>query len=313
MAALAVRNATTPTTALAECEAIIERGLATFIEVGRALLTIRDDRLYRATHSSFEDYCRERWGFSRVHAHRQIEAAKLAALLPTGNAPTSERAARELAPLLRDAGEEAVVEVWRQLRSEHGPKVTAEKVRGAVVDRLRLEQKVGTVTSSETVEWYTPPRYVDAAREVLGGIDLDPASCARANQTVGATTYYDAATDGLAQEWAGRVWLNPPYGRDCPAFIEKVTAEHDAGRVLAAVLLLSAYSVDTSWFQPLWRHLLCFVSGRIAFESPLRERVNPTAGSVFVYLGPDRARFAEVFAPFGAVMAQWPKAGKAAA
>ena len=41
-------------TALAECEAVIERGLATFVEVGRALLHIRDERLYRAAHRTFE-------------------------------------------------------------------------------------------------------------------------------------------------------------------------------------------------------------------------------------------------------------------
>ena len=49
---------------------------------------------------TLEDYCRERWGMSRVHAHRQIEAAKVASnLLPTGNIPTTERQARPLVGL----------------------------------------------------------------------------------------------------------------------------------------------------------------------------------------------------------------------
>jgi len=51
---------------LADLETIIERGLATFVEVGTALLDIRRDRLYRETHETFEAYCRERWGFGRA-------------------------------------------------------------------------------------------------------------------------------------------------------------------------------------------------------------------------------------------------------
>ena len=42
---------------LAELELVIERGLKTFVEVGAALLGIRDGRLYRETHATFEDYC----------------------------------------------------------------------------------------------------------------------------------------------------------------------------------------------------------------------------------------------------------------
>jgi DNA N-6-adenine-methyltransferase Dam/ParB-like nuclease family protein len=63
-------------------------------------------------------------------------------------------------------------------------------------------------------EWYTPAAILDAARSVLGAIDLDPASCIEAQQTVNATTYYTDETDGLAQHWTGRVWLNPPYAAD---------------------------------------------------------------------------------------------------
>jgi phage N-6-adenine-methyltransferase len=287
-------------------EQVIEKGLAGFVVVGQALQRIRDGKLYREGFATFEDYCRGRWGLSRSYAYQQIDAAKIAGSLSAVAdipAPATERVARELAPLKDDEAE--LVETWRELRAEHGEKVTAAKVKAAVSARLSLEQKVGTVTSSETVEWYTPAPYVEAAREVLGDIDLDPASCAQANETVRARTYYDAATDGLAQEWTGVCWMNPPYGRDCPQFIAKMAAAYDAGQVKAAIVLLSAYSLDTAWFQPMWRHLLCFVNGRISFESPLRERVNPTAGSVFVYMGADWQRFADVFERFGTVVARW--------
>lgn len=66
--------------------------------------------------------------------------------------------------------------------------------------------------SSESVEWYTPPAILDAARDLMGGIDLDPASCALANRHVRAVAYIDERHDGLGARWAGRVWLNPPGG-----------------------------------------------------------------------------------------------------
>lgn len=77
-------------------EAIIARGFETFVEVGAALLTIREKRLYRETHGTFEDYCRERWGMSRNHADRLVDAAKVVNNLVNkippigGNSPQSK-------------------------------------------------------------------------------------------------------------------------------------------------------------------------------------------------------------------------------
>jgi hypothetical protein len=90
-----------PERTLAQCEAIIDMGLTTFIQVGEALEEIRERRLYRETHKTFDEYCRDRWGMSRIHAHRLITAAEVTAVLPTGNGttvPRSERALRELVP-----------------------------------------------------------------------------------------------------------------------------------------------------------------------------------------------------------------------
>lgn len=77
----------------------IESGLQTFIEVGEALWTIREGKLYRLTHDTFEEYCKDRWGISRIHAHRLIQGSEVVKTLPAGNKDkiTSERQARELA------------------------------------------------------------------------------------------------------------------------------------------------------------------------------------------------------------------------
>lgn len=63
---------------LAELEGVIERGLANFLEVGRALTEIRDSKLYREAHPTFEAYCRERWHFSARRAYQLMEAERTA-------------------------------------------------------------------------------------------------------------------------------------------------------------------------------------------------------------------------------------------
>lgn len=127
MSDLAVRT-------LSDCEAVIERGLGTFVEVGQALLDIRDSRLYGESHGTFEDYCRERWGMSRRHANRTIEAADVAGVLgPIGPTPPTEAVARELAPLRSEPTRmaEAWAEATENAKAEDRP-VTAKDVRRAV-------------------------------------------------------------------------------------------------------------------------------------------------------------------------------------
>lgn len=98
-------------------------------------------------------------------------------------------------------------------------------------------------------EWYTPPEYLDAARAVMGGIDLDPATSAHGQKTVQATHHYTRADNGLVQEWHGRVWLNPPYSQpDIGAFITKWGEEIGACRIREAIVLTHNYT-DTAWFH----------------------------------------------------------------
>jgi len=120
------------TATLAQCEAVIERGLSTWIDVGEALSTIRTERLYRETHGTFEDYCRDRWGFSRIQAHRLEEAAEVAQVLPIGNRPQTESQARELVPVLRKQGPDAAAAVMAAVVAATKGHPTAAAIRELV-------------------------------------------------------------------------------------------------------------------------------------------------------------------------------------
>jgi hypothetical protein len=102
---------------LADCEAVIERGLGTFMEVGTALAEIRDQGLYRDTHGTFEAYCRERWGLSRKRAYDLMGAtAAVAEVSPIGDTSVivNEGQARALARAVQHLGPEVAAEVLGQ-------------------------------------------------------------------------------------------------------------------------------------------------------------------------------------------------------
>ena len=159
-----------------------------------------------------------------------------------------------------------------------------------------------------TSEWYTPGAYLDAARAAMGGIDLDPASCAHANKTVQAATYFDRAADGLARQWHGRVWLNPPcsdYPGQAAEWATKLLAEYRAGRVEQAVMLVNLSVAYQRAFQAVARAgAVCMVDHRIAFISGatgLPQKGAPQA-NMLLYLGDRRRQFAGEFGQFGAVL-----------
>lgn len=193
-------------------------------------------------------------------------------------------------------------------------KYTPAKIRALADECTAAEQPISrkqllngeAVQQSKTNEWYTPVAYLDAARKVLGGIDLDPASCAEANESVQADRFLTKDDDGLRVDWVGRVWLNPPYGRLAGDFVTRLVDLHSAGSVTAAVTLVNAHCTDTKWFQSLWDHTLCFTDHRIDFANGTDDRGGSTHGSVFVYLGPDPGLFATEFASFGAIVRRWP-------
>lgn len=163
------------------------------------------------------------------------------------------------------------------------------------------EHRPHVTNNSGCNEWYTPERYLDLAREVLGEIDLDPASCAFANETVKARLFYSEEDDGLTKPWHGRVWMNPPYSADLVLkFAEKFVSEYNDGNVTEGIVLVNN-ATETAWFVSLVNvaTAVCFPRGRIRYQSQTRESLAPLQGQAFLYFGENGDKFLQVFSEIG--------------
>ena len=102
---------------LVECEEKIDRSLRSFVDIGDALLEIRESRLYRNSHQNFEQYCQIRWNITKSRANQLISASRLVGNLENedenGVLPSSESVARELQRVDADRQHE----VWSQVVS----------------------------------------------------------------------------------------------------------------------------------------------------------------------------------------------------
>lgn len=198
--------------------------------------------------------------------------------------------ARKLAELPDDEFEEKLSD-WR--KSESGR---------VAVDILSTKAAPSYNTGEN--EWYTPEDFIAAARQVLGSIDLDPASTEAANAVVGATRIYTTETDGLSQDWRGRVWMNPPYaGELVGKFAAKLVDHYRTQEVTEAVVLVNN-ATETAWFQLLLSAAasVCFPAKRIHFWSPRGEPSQPLQGQAILYMGAERKRFRSSFGDFGSVL-----------
>ena len=154
-------------------------------------------------------------------------------------------------------------------------------------------------------EWYTPTVYIDAAIQVMGGIDLDPATSRTANDNVGAATFYTVEDNGLEKPWQGRLWMNPPYAQPLiQQFCTRMAVQYEAGNVTAACVLVNN-ATETVWFQTVAAKCagVCFPRGRIKFWHPDKEKESaPLQGQAVIYLGPNPDAFRAAFGGFGIVV-----------
>ena len=348
---------------LTRCESVIEQGLRTFVDVGTALLTIRDGRLYREDWGTFEDYCQGKWGMVRRHANRMIAAAQAVVNLgPIGPIPQVESQAR---PLTQLAPDDQRIAWERAIETAPEGKITGAHVQ-RVVDGMRelpgtedLEDDddielcawlasynnvgddvcrssgnviIGTECgphcplyaieepkfssegqphvshNSGNNEWYTPPKFIEAARQVMGQIDLDPASSDIANQTVQATTFYTEQDDGLQHDWHGRVWMNPPYASPLIGQFSDKLVEHIARGSVPEACVRVNNATETAWFGAMLdvADCVCFIKTRVKFiDADGNPSGAPLQGQAILYAGPNWSMFGQVFSEFGRVLYAW--------
>jgi phage N-6-adenine-methyltransferase len=295
----------------------------------RALVYDFDERkgwaaLGHASYSAWVSAIAPKFGYNPSRLFQELTAARLErtlTIVSNDSDPIPESHLRPLAPYKDNP--DAARAIWdnahRTAEAEGVEHLTARHVKDAVREWRADDQDVFTDPeadeyqtlvegrkatppmavhfTSNTPEWYTPERIIDLVIEVFGQIDLDPCSNSDDPGTanVPARKYYTAQTDGLAQQWFGKVYMNPPYGDEIGPWIEKLVSEFKSGRVVEAITLVPART-DTAWIQPLYDYALCFVRGRLKFVGAENSAPFP---SLIVYLGPDNDLFMDCFEQLG--------------
>lgn len=130
--------------------------------------------------------------------------------------------------------------------------------------------------SSETDVWSTPQAFFDQCSTEFGPFDLDP--CALP-ENAKAPTYFTPDKDGLSQEWTGKVWMNPPYGRTIGLWMRKAWESAQKG---ALVVCLVPARTDTAWWHDYAaKGQIRFLRGRLKFGNAKANAPFPSALVIF--------------------------------
>jgi len=134
-------------------------------------------------------------------------------------------------------------------------------------------------------DWATPRSFLRWLEENKGfKPNLDAAATVRNTK---APMFFSPSQDGLKQEWFGNVWLNPPYGREIPKWIEKCNQEIKRKEVHSIFVLLPART-DTKWFHDLvmpHAYLVYLIQGRFnhVHKNQVKGANAPFASMLVVY------------------------------
>ena len=151
-------------------------------------------------------------------------------------------------------------------------------------------------------EWYTPGEIVAPARALVGGFDLDVASCERANAIIQAARYYTAKDNGLVQPWFGRVWMNPPYSTPLITFFARRLREKYVCGDVDTAFALTNNKTETEWFQCLVSvaAAIVFPYGRIRFINQVGQRQETGwNGQALFYFGDAPQQFIHAYRHIG--------------
>lgn len=157
---------------------------------------------------------------------------------------------------------------------EHIAAVKASDEELTLAGALRFK-RLGVHFSSDTGEWETPAELYTLADQEFG-FELDV--CATA-ENAKCETYFTRDDDGLAQEWTGVCWMNPPYGSEIGRWVGKAYESAQAG---ATVVCLVPARVDTAWWWDYCRFgEVRFLRGRLRFGGADTGAPFPSAVVVF--------------------------------
>jgi hypothetical protein len=159
---------------LARNETRISQGLASFVEVGEALSDIRDARLYRATHGTFESYCADRWNMTKGRVYQLIGAKEMMSTIVDKSAITTESQARELARVEPARREEVI----RKADLATGGKITAAAIKEAAAPAKEIVVTVEDAapatdvrTTPRSEPYVMPPRGMFLARGAIAELE----------------------------------------------------------------------------------------------------------------------------------------------
>jgi phage N-6-adenine-methyltransferase len=284
-----------------------KRAASDIIEIGNRLIDVKENH---CAHGEWLPWLEAEFGWSESTALRFMRVAEMAAKsvtvtdldIPIGSlyqlaAPSTPEPVRQAAFEAIANGEKVTPSDIREMVRIAKPILEDEEPQRGGSDHNHRAQGTGEN------EWYTPAQYIEAARELLGGFDLDPATSDAAQARVKAANWFTKEDDGLAQEWRGKVWLNPPYAQPLiQQFVDKLVEEVEAGNVTEAILLTHNYT-DTGWFHAAERAAanICFTRGRIRFEGGDGSFAAPTQGQAFFYFGNRGGAFRQAFERWGFV------------
>jgi phage N-6-adenine-methyltransferase len=232
--------------------------------------------------------------------NNRLERAREAAERIDAERRDAEERLTQDAPAMPATNEKLLVDWTEEDWAAYAAQKTSPAPDAATIADILNPVPVSQRDDYDGDEWYTPADYIEAARKVMGSIDLDPASCDLAQTVVQADVYLTKAENGLHMQWIrDNVWLNPPYSN--PAlWVEKAIAWHRSGR--QAVILVNN-ATETEWFQSLLKfYPVCFPERRIAFWRHDQKGVTARQGQAIFYLGHNVDAFIAEFSWFGPIM-----------
>ncbi len=135
--------------------------------------------------------------------------------------------------------------------------------------------------SSMNLEWRTPKKLFKRLEKEFGGFDLDPAT--DKDNPLGTPYYFTKKDNGLRQKWFGKVFLNPPYGKEIGKWIKKAYEETKVCKNADLVVCLIPSRTDTKWWHDyvMKADEIRFIRSRLKFEGANNSAPFPSAIIIF--------------------------------